>query len=554
MWRDHRAICGGFPVLRVAAAAATAAAPDPNGPQPTNRMMMLTKSIRPRHGLLVAISTLLTACATAAPAPQAGTLAPASAAAAAEAAQAITQQGMARRIGLLAADSMRGRDTPSPELEAAARYIAGEFRAAGLQPAGDSATFLQRWPYEQFVMQPEQTFVRIRGGQAPALVYGSDFFVVPGTSAQVSGRIFFAGQAGAVTALPAEARGTVVLFELEGAEPSAQWQQRLTSAVGAGIGGGAAAVGLVLDPGFSSELVHQLAPAVAGQQAPVPVFGVTRRGAEALVAGAGARIGAVRPPALVGQVVMEVGAARVRQEHRPPNVVGVLRGADPVLRDTYVVLTAHFDHVGVGAPDATGDSIYNGADDNASGTSALMEIAHAFARLPEPPLRSVVFLAVSGEEKGLLGSMYYAQNPTVPAEGIIANINMDMISRNAPDTLIAIGQEYSTFADILDEVLARHPEVGLTVIRDPYPQEQLFFRSDQLSFIQQGVPALFFFTGLHEDYHRPSDTPERADPEKAARVAQLSFLIAHYVATTRQPPEWTEEGRRQVEAILRGGR
>jgi Zn-dependent M28 family amino/carboxypeptidase len=218
-----------------------------------------------------------------------------------------------------------------------------------------------------------------------------------------------------------------------------------------------------------------------------------------------------------------------------------------------VVLTAHFDHVGVSAPDASGDSIYNGADDNASGTAGLLGIAEAFAALPEPPARSVLFLAVSGEEKGLLGSMHFAANPTIPGEGIVANLNMDMIGRNAPDTLIAIGQEYSTFEQVLNEVLAAHPDLGLTVIRDPYPEEGLFFRSDQLSFIQRGVPSLFFFTGLHEDYHQPSDVLERIDADKVARVSRLGFLVAHRVATSREAPEWTEEGRRQVEQILRGG-
>jgi hypothetical protein len=357
----------------------------------------MTRSIfRRPAGATVLLAGLLAGCAVA---PQLVTTPAAERGVAARAAETITAEDMARRIGALAADSMRGRDTPSPELEKAARYLTEEFRRLGMQPAGDEGTFIQRFPV---------------------------------------GR----------------------------ARPGAQ--------------------------------------ASAGQGA--------------------------------------------------PNVVALLPGADPLLRDTYVVLTAHFDHVGVGAPDARGDSIYNGADDNASGTAALVEVAEAFAALPERPARSVLFLAVSGEEKGLLGSMHFARNPTVPAEGIVANLNMDMISRNAPDTLIAIGQEYSTFEDILAEVLAAHPEVGLTVIRDPVPHEQLFFRSDQLSFIQIGVPALFFFTGLHEDYHRPSDLPTRVDPDKAARVGRLAFLVAHRVANDPVPPQWTPDGRVQVERILRGGR
>jgi hypothetical protein len=492
----------------------------------------------------------LSACATAAPTPQVGVLAPeASVAMVAEAGQMITAADMERRIGLLAADSMRGRDTPSPELETAARYIAGEFERLGLRPAGDGNSFLQRWPYTVATLAPEGTYVRLRDARGPPLRYGEDFFLIPSPAEQVAGRIFYAGEAGAA-ALPGDARGTVVLFELAGADMDMAWQGQISSAIGAAMAAGAGGIGLILDPAFPGEAVAQLAPMLAAQQAPVPIVGMTRRAGEALFSETAAARAPPTAPTLLADEVLEIGARVERSVHRPANVVAMLPGTDPVLRETFVVLTAHYDHVGIGPADEAGDSIYNGADDNASGTAALLEIAEAFTALPERPLRSVLFLAVSGEEKGLLGSMYFAQNPTVPQEGMIANINMDMISRNAPDTLIAIGQEYSTFADVLEQVLADHPEVGLTVIRDPYPEERLFFRSDQLSFIQQGIPALFFFTGLHEDYHRPSDTPERSDPEKAARVARLSFYVAHRVATSREPPEWTEEGRREVEALL----
>src|SRR5690606_19369155 len=141
------------------------------------------------------------------------------------------------------------------------------------------------------------------------------------------------------------------------------------------------------------------------------------------------------------------------EDHRAPNVVAVVPGGARELRDTCVVFSAHFDHVGVNPnrPDATGDSIYNGADDNASGTSGLLEVARAFASLPKAPARSLVFLAVSGEEKGLLGSRYYSDNPTLPLEKIVANINVDMIGRNAPDSIVVIGQEYSSLGPLVQE-------------------------------------------------------------------------------------------------------
>jgi hypothetical protein len=501
-----------------------------------------------RLGVTLLLAGIVSACAPAATIPAAA--APAvDRASLVRAAATISPEDMERRIGALAHDSMRGRDTPSPELEATARYLSEEFRRLGLEPAGDSV-FIQRYPYT--LTELDGALVRLRGRESHPS-HGVDFFLVPGASPRSEGRVFYAGEAGEVTSLPASARGAVVLFDLPGAAVNAQWEESLGAAFRAAMPAGPAAIGLVLDPGFSPELVGQLAPGMAAQQAPVPVFGLTRRSAEAMFSGANDRWAGVQAPALVGDAVLEIGGVQRRSEHRVPNVVAVLPGSDPALRNTYVVLTAHFDHVGVGAPDTRGDSIYNGADDNASGTAALVEIAEAFVALPQRPARSVLFLAVSGEEKGLLGSKYFASNPTVRGEGMIANINMDMISRNAPDTLIAIGQEYSTFEQLMAEVLEDHPELGLSVVRDPYPEERLFFRSDQLSFIQRGIPAVALFSGLHEDYHRPSDMPRRSDPEKAARVGRFAFLLAHRVASDAQPPRWTEEGQRQVREILRSG-
>jgi Zn-dependent M28 family amino/carboxypeptidase len=260
----------------------------------------------------------------------------------------------------------------------------------------------------------------------------------------------------------------------------------------------------------------------------------------------------VRPQALrttTGPVSLTVPTNVV--DGRPPNVAGILRGSDPTLRDTYVVLSAHMDHVGVGRPDATGDSIYNGADDDASGTSAVIEIAEAMAAMPQKPARSVMFLLVSGEEKGLLGSRYFSDHPTVPLKNIVANVNIDMIARNAPDTVVAIGQEYSSLGPLMHEVVRAHPELGLTASRDLWPNERFFFRSDHFNFARKEVPAIFFFSGVHEDYHRPSDEVEKIDADKAARIARLAYYLTREIAVRRDAPQWTAEGLREVRALTR---
>ena len=301
------------------------------------------------------------------------------------AAATITPEDMRKRIGILASDAMRGRATPSPGLDSAVAYVASEFKRLGLQPAGDSGTFVQHY--------------------------------------------------------------------------------------------------------------------------------------------------------MIGR-------------SRAPNVVAILPGSDASLRNTYIVLSAHIDHIGVSQP-IEGDSINNGADDDASGTSAVMEVAEAFASGAERPRRSIIFLAVSGEERGLLGSAYFAEHPPVPIGSIVANINIDMISRNARDTIVAIGQEYSSLGPLSEKLARRHTDIGLAVTKDPWPQERLFFRSDHFNFARKEIPSIFFFAGLHQDYHAPNDEVERVDAEKAARVARLAFYLSRELANSAETPVWTESGLKEVRRLTR---
>jgi hypothetical protein len=246
--------------------------------------------------------------------------------------------------------------------------------------------------------------------------------------------------------------------------------------------------------------------------------------------------------------VVPVGMAR--QQSMPPNIAAVLRGSDPVLRDEYVILSAHFDHVGTGLP-VEGDSIYNGADDNASGTSALLEVAEALASMPQPPRRSVIFLHVSGEEHGLVGSRYYSDNPTVPVSRIIANINVDMIGRNSPDSIVVIGKNYSSLGPVTEKVGAEHPEIGLTISDDIWPEEQFFFRSDHYNFARLEIPSIFVFAGVHEDYHLPSDEVDKIDADKAARVARMIFHTVLEIANAPERPEWERRGLEEVRSMTR---
>ncbi|MFW6331588.1 MAG: M28 family peptidase, partial [Gemmatimonadota bacterium] len=229
-----------------------------------------------------------------------------------------------------------------------------------------------------------------------------------------------------------------------------------------------------------------------------------------------------------------------------PNVVGRLPGNDLTRADEYVVLVAHFDHLGVGEPDASGDSVYNGADDNASGVAALVEVAEAFAALPEPPARPVLFLAVSGTEREMLGSTWYAAHPTVTLSRAVAVLNIDMIGRNAPDSIGVVGYRSSSLGPLVEELAAAAPDLGLVVQPDSAPERDLFSRGDHLPFARRGIPAIRVFSGLHDDYHTPADEAAAVDDRKVARVARLVFLTALRLASQDRRPAWTEAGREAI--------
>ena len=234
-----------------------------------------------------------------------------------------------------------------------------------------------------------------------------------------------------------------------------------------------------------------------------------------------------------------------------PNVIGVLEGRDSVLKSEYVVVLAHLDHLGVAGQGwcslAGADSICNGADDNASGSAAVLELARAFAASSPRPRRSMLFLLVSGEERGEWGSQYYVAHPAVPIAQTVAAINLDMVGRSLGDGVMGIGRERSSLGPLADSVAASHPELHMRVIPDTMPQENLFARSDQYSFARVGVPALCFFTGLHADYHRPSDTVEKIEAEREARIVRLVYYLALQVANGAARP-----AVRQATAPARG--
>ena len=496
----------------------------------------------------VAISAL--AACSSSPAPD---VAPDPHAAVAAAATRIDSAGILGHVAFLASDELAGRDTPSPGLEAAAEYIARRFDALGLTPAGDDGGWLQRYPYISSSFDAEASSLMAEGeGGGASLAFGEQWFAMPlgPDHERLHAGVVYGGAVGD-NAYPPEAEGRVVAVT---SGPGLGME--LFTEIGYAVQSGAAGLLIILNPAIPAQAIPSITEQVAGLPAQeIPVLGVLRSAAADLFKAAGLDIDAVAPTEGSGTPMdlgfdLSIRVAMDREEFDPPNVVALLPGSDPALGESYIVYSAHFDHVGIGTPDAEGDSIYNGADDDASGTALVLEVAEAFAALPEPPKRSVLFLAVSGEEKGLLGANYWANNPTVPIEGVIANINADMVGRNAPDTLIAIGGEYSSLGTLSEQVAAAHPELGLVIAPDPDPSENAFFRSDHVAFVRKQVPAVFYTTWLHEDYHAPSDEVDEIDADKLTRVARLAFLVGWNVAESTTTPSWNPGAWDEVSRIL----
>ncbi len=459
----------------------------------------------------------------------------------ADSAAAITPDRIRRHIEILADDSMEGRATPSPGLERAAGYVAGEFRRLGLRPAGGAGGYEQRWGVSRWVIDTAASRIELAGpGWRADPRLGTDVRYVGGTVAgrdREAATVVLDRWPTPTAATDPRLRDRVVVLPVDYSRPlPADLAERVEQ-----IAARARAV-LLLSNRDSATFAARLRAAAQPRLTPdhpvpgegAPVLELHRR---ALAAG-DRDLGAPGVRARVRLVRTYLTRAAV------PNLVGVLEGSDPSLRDEYVAISAHVDGVGI-RPGAL-DSINNGADDNASGLAALLAIAEAFNEPAVRPRRSLLFLAPSGEEQGLWGSAHFVANPPVPLGRIVALLNMDLIGRNWTDSVIVVGPAFSTLGKTLRRVVDRHPELGMAPIADRWPEERIFYRSDHYHFARRGVPILFFTSGTHPDYHQPTDSPDRVDAEKASRLARLVYHVVAAVANEPDRPRWSPESYRTI--------
>ena len=475
----------------------------------------------------------------------------------------ITPQDVVRRIAIIADDSMLGRATPSPQLEQVARYIAGEFRRFGLKPGGDNSTYFQRYGITQSNIDTARSRITIAGH---ALAPGADVYVLrlaPLPRKTLSGPlVLFTGTPDSTNPLAgADVKGAwvaqVVTAGPQGVDLNIGWVQQTLRAGALG----AMFISNRPDAQWQNRLgrAFNLSTVLAGSEAPdtatIPgLFEIRDAQAAALL---GVDAAAARAQTqwsarrLDGVTVNYNVQQRVVNQASAPNVIGILEGSDPALKSEYLFFTGHMDHVGTpgsgeGCTARGGDSICNGADDDASGTIAVVKLAEAYSQLTPRPKRSLVFMTVSGEERGLWGSEYFSDHPTVPLANVVADLNTDMVGRNWKDTIAVIGKEHSDLGATLNRVAAAHPELHMTPIDDKWPEENFYFRSDHYNFARKGVPILFFFNGVHDDYHQVSDEVAKIDGEKESRIIKLDFYLGLDIANRAERPKWNPESYRRI--------
>jgi hypothetical protein len=507
--------------------------------------------------------------------------------------KAIRPEAIRAHMRFLSDSLLQGRAPGTPGYETAARYVAAQLEAAGVHPAGMNGTWYQTVPLRKSVVDDgKSSLVLVTKSGAQTLISLKDYVLygdLNRTATSVEAPVVFVGfgvtakEHGYDDYAGVDVKGKVVAV-LNGAPakfPStvrayySDYNEKSKNAVAHG------AVGFMdlLTPedqkrnpwdwsmpqtqmGNMQWLEKDGSPHNGFPESRCGVE-LNQSGAEKLFAGASKTLDQIfdaarasQPQSLALPVTARIHVLSAHTSADSPNIVGELRGSDPALRNQYVVYTAHVDHLGI-CPAVNGDNVCHGALDNASGVASLLEIARAFASLPKAPRRSVLFVFVTGEEMGLLGSDYFANFPTVPRSAIVANINIDGAPGlfYAMKDLVVLGIEDSS---LQQEVQSAAKRIGYSLSPDPMPEETGFIRSDQYSFVQQGIPAVEIGDGIESidakidglkvqkewlvtKYHTPLDNMDQAlDYSSGAKAAGVNFLVGYDVAQQDATPTWNK--------------
>lgn len=478
-------------------------------------------------------------------------------------------------LEFLASDAMGGRDTASPEGDITALYVAAQFRRLGLEPAGTDG-YLQHYPLVRSKLMTDSCRLALAGDEGSGYVLGGEYLVRDASAAGVDLElpVAWAGwglldeEAGLDDFAALDLEGRLVLMFYGAPEgrsdlaAAGAWRTKKSNA----LARGAAGVAFLVPEGDKyGERIYGWVRRGQGRQSltlgaleedgkSVPRIFVRERVGRDLFTAAGLDWDAARDASRAspgsGGVLLDgprlsLTARLEVEELQAANVAGLLRGSDPELAREVIVLSAHMDHVG---RDDDG-GVFNGADDNASGTTAVMSVADLLSRDPEGLERSVLFLTVSGEEKGLLGSEWFVEHPTLPIEQIVGNINIDMVGRNDS---FAIGATPSPAHPAYNTLASRAREAGAQVGLEveweagegKYRKrvDEYYARSDHMHFSNADIPVVFFFSGEHEDYHKQTDTLEKIDQAKVRRVVRMVEGLVRDIADDELPPAAIDAG------------
>lgn len=507
------------------------------------------------------------------------------------------QNRLRAHIEFLASDMMRGREPGSNGYNIAADYVVSQYRQMGLLPAGDDGTYFQQVPLRQALLVPGSAELTIFNGEkSNQLVFVEQFFMGPSlvhTSADLEAGLVFVGYGIEAPELDhrdyaeIDAQGKFVVF-FAGQPSDFPSEQGAHFASGnektkAAVRNGAAGIIVIHTPRAAKRshwdrVKSRLGKpamgwinsngAVQGQFEQIQAKGMLSHTAAAIFfENAAIDLNTLIELDEAGEELVSFdleGTVTMRQRsvHKDlysPNVAAVVPGADPLLADEYVLYTAHLDHLGELHPDGIEpgqkDLVNNGALDNASGVSVMLETARLFTE-GNPPKRSILFVAVTAEEKGLVGSEYFAVNPTVPVDAIVSEINLDMplLLYDFGD-VIAFGAERSSLGDT---VRGAAQSYGIELTPDPFPEQNIFVRSDHYRFVQQGIPSVFLVTGqrsldgtvntkeifeafLQQHYHKPSDDLNLPiHYGAAARFTRINAKIGEMISEERSRPSWHE--------------
>lgn len=497
------------------------------------------------------------------------------------AADKITAEQLKQDLDYLASDELQGRNTPSPGFDMAAAYIVKRLEKAGLKPLGDDGTFLQHYTMRESRVDTDGAYLEIAGKR---FEFGTDF-VLRSFAQPVSGSraVVYVGHGWTVADKEidpfqgTDVKGKLVLAHAQRAMPrGVEIRQVGRVSVGgttvfaeAERRGAAGVIFLTAGPGAQpweqmatqNTTRRELEPSVPSAYAASPITSVllARPVVDTLLAGervSGADLiaaGDARdyPPSfeLSKSVTLHVPVAE-STEHRPFNVVAMIEGSDPVLKNEYVTIASHLDGA-VGNRTVEGDAIYNSADDNASGSAGNLAIAEMMMTIPRPK-RSLVFIWDSGEERGLWGTRFFVGKPPVPLKSVVAHFNIDMIGANrspgssdekspevaGPNEVFVVGPRVlSARADaLLEAVNAAYLKMRLNREHDTVEKEFFYPRTDASPFLERGILTINFYTGIHPRYHQPADEARHLDPKKMEAITRTLFASIWAFADTAERP------------------